>query len=109
MASPAKNDVCKALEAANMKPVHVASLPLGMEDLGDKIETARSAEANVIIAHMVDPESAVIARCRAALPSNSPTLKTPDETCSYGAGRREAGRGKSHGCTQTHTKPRYLA
>lgn len=38
-----KNDVCKAPEAANMKPVHVASLTLGMEDLSDRIETARSA------------------------------------------------------------------
>lgn len=69
-----KNDVIKALAAANLKPVHITSFPLGVKDLKAEMEKARAAGANVVIAYTVGPENAVIARSRVAAGLNVPLV-----------------------------------
>lgn len=60
-------DVVKALEAQNLNPVHVARFPLGVKDLTNELEAARSAGANAIFSYTVGPENATIAKGRKAL------------------------------------------
>ncbi|MCU0762802.1 MAG: ABC transporter substrate-binding protein [Hydrogenophaga sp.] len=69
-----KNDVIKALAAANLKPVHITSFPLGVKDLRADMEKARDAGANVVIAYTVGPENAVIARARVAAGLSAPLV-----------------------------------
>lgn len=60
-------DVLAALEAKNIKPVHVARFPLGVKDLSAELTAARNAGANVIFSYTVGPENAVIANGKKAL------------------------------------------
>lgn len=60
-------DVLKAMEGKNLKPVHIARFDLGVKDLSAELKAAQSAGANVILSYTVGPENAVIARGRQAL------------------------------------------
>ena len=69
-----KNDVVKALAAANIKPVQITSFPLGVKDLKAEMEKAKEAGANVVIAYTVGPENAVIAKSRLAAGLSAPLV-----------------------------------
>ena len=60
-------DVEAALAAKQLQPVHVARFALGVKDLGEELNAARVAGANVVFSYTVGPENAVIARGRQAL------------------------------------------
>lgn len=60
-------DVVKALEARQLKPVYVARFDLGVKDLQAELKAAQAAGANVVFSYTVGPENAVIARGRQAL------------------------------------------
>jgi branched-chain amino acid transport system substrate-binding protein len=60
-------DVVKALEARQLKPVYVARFELGVKDLQAELKAAQAAGANVIFSYTVGPENAAIARGRQAL------------------------------------------
>lgn len=60
-------DVVKALEARQLKPVHVARFDLGVKDLQAELKAAQTAGAQVLLSYTVGPENAVIARGRQAL------------------------------------------
>jgi branched-chain amino acid transport system substrate-binding protein len=54
-------DVEKALEAKQLKAVHVARFSTGVKDLTTELKAAREAGANVVFSYTVGPENAVIA------------------------------------------------
>ncbi len=60
-------DVVRALDDKQLKPVHVARFDLGVKDLQAELKAAQAAGANVIFSYTVGPENAVIARGRQAL------------------------------------------
>jgi ABC-type branched-subunit amino acid transport system substrate-binding protein len=60
-------DVLKALEAKNLKPVHVARFDVGVKDLSDDMKAAKAAGAEVVFSYTVGPENAVIAKSKQAL------------------------------------------
>ncbi len=60
-------DVEKALQARQLKPVHVSRFALGIKDLTEELKVAKAAGANVVFSYTVGPENAVIARGRQAL------------------------------------------
>ena len=60
-------DVEKALEAKNLKAVHVARFAIGVKDLSGELKAARAAGAEVILSYTVGPENAVIAKDRQAM------------------------------------------
>ncbi len=60
-------DVEAALEARQLKPVHVARFATGVTDLSTELKAARDAGANVIVGYTVGPENAVIAKGRRAI------------------------------------------
>ncbi len=60
-------DVEKALEAKNLKPVHVARFTTGVKDLSTELRSAKDAGADVIFSYTVGPENAVIANGRKAM------------------------------------------
>jgi branched-chain amino acid transport system substrate-binding protein len=60
-------DVKKALAAHQMEPVHVARFALGVKDLTQELQAARTAGANVVLSYTVGSENAVIAQGRQAL------------------------------------------
>ncbi len=57
-------DVEKALEAKNLKAVHVARFATGVKDLSTELKAAREAGADVVFSYTVGPENAVIANGR---------------------------------------------
>jgi branched-chain amino acid transport system substrate-binding protein len=61
------HDVIKALEAKNLKPVHIARFSLGVKDLQAELKAAQAANANVIFSYTVGTENAVIAQGRQSL------------------------------------------
>jgi branched-chain amino acid transport system substrate-binding protein len=60
-------DVEKALEAKQLKAVHVARFATGVKDLTTELKAARDAGANVVFSYTVGPENAVIANGRKEL------------------------------------------
>jgi branched-chain amino acid transport system substrate-binding protein len=60
-------DVLKALEAKNLKPVHVARFDVGVKDLSEEMKAAKAAGANVVFSYTVGPENAVIAKSKQAI------------------------------------------
>jgi branched-chain amino acid transport system substrate-binding protein len=60
-------DVKKALAAHRIEPVHVARFALGVKDLTQELNAARTAGANVVLSYTVGSENAVIAQGRQAL------------------------------------------
>jgi branched-chain amino acid transport system substrate-binding protein len=60
-------DVEKALEAKQLKAVHVARFATGVKDLTGELKAARDAGANVVFSYTVGPENAVIANGRKEL------------------------------------------
>lgn len=60
-------DVVKALEDKQLKPVYVARFDLGVKDLQAELKAAQAAGANVVFSYTVGQENAVIARGRQAL------------------------------------------
>jgi branched-chain amino acid transport system substrate-binding protein len=60
-------DVEKALEAKNLKAVHVARFATGVKDLSAELKAAKDAGANVVFSYTVGPENAVIAKGRKEL------------------------------------------
>jgi branched-chain amino acid transport system substrate-binding protein len=74
-------DVLKALDAKQIKPVHVARFDVGIKDLTDEMKAARAAGAEVIFSYTVGPENAVIAKSKQAIgwrvPQAGPTLSFP--------------------------------
>jgi branched-chain amino acid transport system substrate-binding protein len=60
-------DVEKALEAKQLKAVHVARFATGVKDLTSELKAARDAGANVVFSYTVGPENAVIANGRKEL------------------------------------------
>jgi branched-chain amino acid transport system substrate-binding protein len=57
-------DVEKALEAKQLKAVHVARFATGVKDLTTELKAAREAGANVVFSYTVGQENAVIANGR---------------------------------------------
>lgn len=60
-------DVEKALEAKQLKPVHVARFATGVKDLSVELRAAKDAGADVVFSYTVGPENAVIANGRKAM------------------------------------------
>jgi branched-chain amino acid transport system substrate-binding protein len=60
-------DVKKALAAHKLEPVHVARFALGVKDLTQELQAARTAGATVVLSYTVGSENAVIAQGRQAL------------------------------------------
>ncbi len=60
-------DVERALEAKQLKAVHVARFATGVKDLTTELKAARDAGANVVFSYTVGPENAVIANGRKEL------------------------------------------
>ena len=60
-------DVLKALDAKQIKPVHVARFDVGVKDLVDEMKAAKAAGADVIFSYTVGPENAVIAKSKQAI------------------------------------------
>ncbi len=60
-------DVEKALEAKQLKAVHIARFATGVKDLTTELKAARDAGANVVFSYTVGPENAVIANGRKEL------------------------------------------
>ncbi len=60
-------DVLKALDAKQIKPVHVARFDLGVKDLSEEMKAARAAGADVVFSYTVGPENAVIAQSKQAI------------------------------------------
>ena len=60
-------DVEKALEAKQLKAVHIARFATGVKDLTAELKAARDAGANVVFSYTVGPENAVIANGRKEL------------------------------------------
>jgi branched-chain amino acid transport system substrate-binding protein len=60
-------DVLKALDAKQVKPVHIARFDVGVKDLSDEMKAAKAAGAEVIFSYTVGPENAVIAKSKQAI------------------------------------------
>ena len=60
-------DVLKALDAKQIKPVYVARFDVGVKDLSDDMKAAKAAGAEVIFSYTVGPENAVIAKSKQAI------------------------------------------
>ncbi len=60
-------DVLKALDAKQIKPVHVARFDVGVKDLSEEMKAAKAAGAQVIFSYTVGPENAVIAKSKQAI------------------------------------------
>jgi branched-chain amino acid transport system substrate-binding protein len=60
-------DVVKALESKNLKPVYVARYDLGVKDLSEEMRAAKAAGAQVVFSYTVGPENAVIAKSKQAI------------------------------------------
>lgn len=61
-----RNDVEKALAAANLQAVSVQRFALGVKDLSEQVKEAKAAGADVAISYTVGPEAAVLAKSMAA-------------------------------------------
>lgn len=57
-----KNDVEKALAAQNLAPVSVQRFALGVTDLSEQVNQAKTAGADLVISYTVGPEAVVLAK-----------------------------------------------
>ncbi len=60
-------DVLKALDAKQVKPVYIARFDVGVKDLTEEMKAAKAAGAEVIFSYTVGPENAVIAKSKQAI------------------------------------------
>jgi branched-chain amino acid transport system substrate-binding protein len=87
-------DVQTALAARNLKAVHVARFPTGVQNLTTELKAARDAGANVVFSYTVGPENAVIANGRKELGWRVPQVGAwPLSFPFFIDGAKEAGEG----------------
>jgi branched-chain amino acid transport system substrate-binding protein len=60
-------DVLKAFDAKQIKPVYVARFDVGVKDLSEEMKAAKAAGAQVIFSYTVGQENAVIAKAKQAI------------------------------------------